>query len=131
MVSLNRFIKLAGIDLDTLVADPPGRRHYALLKSYQLNVHRGRNFVRRMMFCDLRAHLDMGAHRLTADLLVVLRLFVANKSCQLQRRATGCRAIKRKRPLSPVATCSATGWSWGIHYHLRQQRNSANSMASR
>ena len=42
---------------------------------------------RGMMFCDLRGYLDIGALRLAADLLVVLRLFVADKSRQLPPRA--------------------------------------------
>ncbi|HXY58890.1 MAG TPA: hypothetical protein VEH76_09940 [Methylocystis sp.] len=81
MITLRRCASLAGLNLDELVIGvAPAARHETLLQSYLLNMHRGRVAVRKMIVCDLLGYLDIGAHRLAADLLVVLRLFLSDEN---------------------------------------------------
>ena len=55
----------------------PSAKHHSLLSSYLLNLGRGPAAVRDMIVADLRCCLDLGASQRAADLLVVLRLFLA------------------------------------------------------
>jgi len=112
MITLRRCARLAGLDLDKLVVGvAPEKRHQTLLQSYRLNMHRGRAFVRCMIVSDLLRSLDMGAHRLAADLFIVLRLFLSEeaKIGLGSRQASGPRAscsgqaFSRRAPaLSPM-----------------------------
>ena len=81
MITLRRCAKLAGLYLDQLVIGVAlSAHHYELLKSYRLNLHRGRVAVRKMIVGDLLGYLDIGAQRYAADLLVVLRLFLSEEN---------------------------------------------------
>ena len=97
MITLRRCAKLAGLNLDELVVGvAPAARHQALLQSYRLNMHRGPVAVRRMIVSDLLGYLDIGAHRLAADLFVVLRLFLSEENHMThasRRQASGLRAL--------------------------------------
>jgi hypothetical protein len=55
----------------------PSTRHRSLLKSYLMNVGRGRKAVCAMIVGDIRRHIDLGALERACDLLLVLRLFHA------------------------------------------------------
>ncbi|MGA8169317.1 MAG: polysaccharide deacetylase [Methylocystis sp.] len=80
MVTLKHCAEMAGLTIDELILGvTPSRRHHVLLKSYQLNSDHGRAKVLEMMVCDLRGYVDIGAHRVAADLLVVLRLFLSEQ----------------------------------------------------
>lgn len=66
------------VDLNMgLIAEvAPCARHHTLLKSYLLNLHRGPASVKDLIVHDFRSCMDIGAHRVAEDLLVVLRLFL-------------------------------------------------------
>jgi len=94
MITLRRCAKLAGFNLDELVIGvAPSARHQTLLQSYQLNSHRGRAGVRRMILSDLLGCFDIGAHHVAADLLVVLRLFLSAEG-DIRRPRADRRPIK-------------------------------------
>ena len=57
----------------------PSARHHALLSSYLLNLERGPIAVRNMIVTDVGIFLDLGASQRVADLLIVLRLFFAER----------------------------------------------------
>lgn len=77
VIKLKHCAELAGLNVDELVLGvTPSRRHQVLLKSYLLNLDRGHAKVREMMICDLCGYCDIGAQRVAADLLVVLRMFL-------------------------------------------------------
>jgi len=57
----------------------PSARHHALLSSYLLNLERGPIAVRDMIVTDVGIFLDLGASQRVADLLIVLRLFFAER----------------------------------------------------
>jgi hypothetical protein len=104
MITLRQCARLAGLDLDTLmVGVAPEKRHETLLQSYRFNLHRGRAVVRRMIVRDLLRALDIGAHRMAADLFIVLRLFLSAEpqvSLASRRQASGQRAVCFGRALS-------------------------------
>ncbi len=81
MIKLKHCADLAGLDVDELILGvTPARRHHVLLKSYLLNLARGHAKVLDMMICDLRGYRDIGAQRVAADLLVVLRMFLSENA---------------------------------------------------
>lgn len=104
MVTLKQCVESAGLKVGELVLDiAPSARHRALLQSYLLNLHRGREAVLRMIVCDLRGYLDLGAQRFAADLLVVLRLFLSEQrdiACAPRRQAAAQRAVGFDQALS-------------------------------
>jgi uncharacterized membrane protein (GlpM family) len=55
----------------------PSARHHSLLAGYLLNMGRGPAAVRDLIVSDLRGFLDLGVKRRAADLLIVLRFFLA------------------------------------------------------
>ena len=78
MITIRQCAEFAGLSPDELILGVhPCARHHALLASYLLNMHRGAAAVGKMIACDLRSYLDLGAERYAADLVVVLRLFLA------------------------------------------------------
>ena len=81
MITLRQCAQLADLDLETLIVGvEPEPRHQTLLQSYRLNMHRGHAVVRCMIVNDLLGYIDIGAHRVAADLLIVLRLFLSEES---------------------------------------------------
>ena len=66
-------------------------------------MHRGSAVVRCMIINDLLGYIDIGAHRVAADLLIVLRLFLSEES-QIsnasRRRASGQRPVGLDTALS-------------------------------
>lgn len=52
-------------------------RHDALLAPYLFNLSRGPSAVRDLIVSDMRGFLDLGLNRRAADLLIVLRVFLA------------------------------------------------------
>ncbi len=78
MITIRQCAEFAGLSPDELILGVrPCARHHALLASYLLNMHRGVAAVGKMIACDLRSYLDLGAERYAADLVVVMRLFLA------------------------------------------------------
>lgn len=55
----------------------PSARHHSLLAAYLLNMGRGPAAVRDLIVSDLHGFLDLGVKRQVADLLIVLRFFLA------------------------------------------------------
>jgi hypothetical protein len=101
MITIRQCAKSAGLNIDELIVGvAPTARHYALLNSYLLNMHRGAASVRRMMICDMRGYLDIGAHRCAADLLVVLRLFLSRRRTAAPRKALNRTAVGLDRARS-------------------------------
>ena len=109
MITLKRCAKLAGLNPDAIVIGvAPEARHYTLLHSYRLNLHRGPAAVRRMIVSDLLSSLDIGAQACAADLLVVLRLFLSEQG--LARPRADRRPVRESRPLRAHAAQPLPGW---------------------
>lgn len=98
MTTLKRCARHAGLDLDKLVVAPEAR-HQTLLRSYQLNSHRGRAAVRRMILGDLQGCIDIGAQRCAADLLIVLRLFLSEQGVPRTDRRSVIESMRLSNPL--------------------------------
>jgi hypothetical protein len=56
----------------------PSAKHSALLASYLLSLKRGEAGVCNMIVADYRRFMDLGALERAADLLLVLKLFLAS-----------------------------------------------------
>jgi hypothetical protein len=52
-------------------------KHRSLLSSYLLNLKRGPIGVRKMIVADIRMAIDLGASKHAADLILVLRMYLA------------------------------------------------------
>lgn len=112
MITVAQFAMSAGLNPnEPNLGVSPSARHYALLKSYLLNMHRGRSAVRRMMLLDLRGYLDIGADRLASDVLVVLRLFLSeNRASDEAARPRSVAPQVRRTPTPRLyATAANTG----------------------
>ena len=78
MISHEQCEIFAGLSAKEMILGAPvSRRHDLLLSSYLLNLKRGPEALREMIVSDIRASLDIGADKLAADLLIVLRSFLA------------------------------------------------------
>jgi hypothetical protein len=77
MISLSECKDFAGLVLDELILGTgPTEAHRAKLSAYELNMKWGAETVRELIIGDIRVARDLGAARLAADLLVVLRMFL-------------------------------------------------------
>lgn len=105
MITPKRCAKHAGLELDELVVASEAR-HQTLLRSYQLNLHRGRAAVRRMIINDLLGCIDIGAQGCAADLLIVLRLFLSEQG-PIRRRRANRRPLREALGLSEPSRANA------------------------
>ena len=79
MISATQCAAFAGLASDEMILGvTPSAKHRSLLSSYLLNLERGPMAVRDMIIADLRRFRDLGALQPTADLLLVLRLFLTD-----------------------------------------------------
>lgn len=84
MAECSASTELAPDELD--LGASPSDKHERTLGSYLLNSHRGAAIVRDIIIADIRGFIDLGHPRVAADLVVVLRLFLAK--CPEARRIT-------------------------------------------
>jgi hypothetical protein len=78
MITSEQCKAFAGLSPNEMVLGAaPSTRHNSLLSSYLLNMKRGPEALRELIVSDIRASLDIGADKLAADLLVVLRRFLS------------------------------------------------------
>jgi hypothetical protein len=81
MITLEECAKFAALETNELFTGAVlSTRHRSLLSSYLLNLKRGPSAVRRMIVCDIRAAIDLGASRYAADLVLVLRMFLSKNT---------------------------------------------------
>jgi hypothetical protein len=79
MITVTQCAAFAGLASDELIVGiSPSAKHSLLLSSYLLNLERGPPAVRDMIIADLRRFHELGARQYTADLLLVLRLFLTD-----------------------------------------------------
>ncbi len=77
MISVAECAALAGLTPNEIILGvSPSAKHGSLLSSYLLNSARGPMAVRDMIIGDLRRFRELGALQRTADLLLVLRVFL-------------------------------------------------------
>jgi hypothetical protein len=82
MITVTQCAAFAGLASDELIVGiSPSAKHSLLLSSYLLNLERGPLAVRDMIIADLRRFHELGARQYTADLLLVLRLFLTDYPC--------------------------------------------------
>lgn len=82
MITVTQCADFAGLASDELIVGiSPSAKHRLLLSSYLLNLERGPLAVRDMIIADLRRFHELGARQYTADLLLVLRLFLTDYPC--------------------------------------------------
>lgn len=55
----------------------PSEKHEKTLSSYLLNSHHGPSVVRDIIVADIRGFIDLGLPHVAADLVIVLRLLLA------------------------------------------------------
>ena len=82
---------------EMLVGVVPARKHERLLESYHFNTGVGAGRLSARICFDIRTALQMGAPEQAADLLVVLRLFLAQNEEAVRRLRPftwGCVALK-------------------------------------
>jgi hypothetical protein len=78
MISHEQCEIFAGLAASEMILGAPvSSRHDSLLSSYLLNLKRGPEALRELIVSDIRASLDIGAEKLAADLLIVLRSFLS------------------------------------------------------
>jgi hypothetical protein len=79
MITVTECAVFAGLASDELIVGvAPSAKHRSLLSSYLLNLGRGVVAVRDMIIADMRRFRELGARQYTADLLLVLRLFLTD-----------------------------------------------------
>lgn len=99
MISLNECKDFAGLVLDELILGAgPTEAHRSKLSAYELNLKWGAQTVRELIIADIRVARDLGAARLAADLLVVLRMFLHEHP---EARRSSESAVETRRPRSP------------------------------
>lgn len=124
MISVSQCIALSGLGVNEVILGvTPTKRHDQLCESYLLIPGGRYDVLRDRIVGDIRASLELGARRLAADLLIVLRLAFArrpNSARQGGRRGFGSHAQRRtscpiERAADPFAAgrsqrCSASAW---------------------
>ncbi len=79
MISATQCAGFAGLASNEMILGvTPSAKHRSLLSSYLLNLERGPVAVREMIIADLRRFRELGALQPSADLLLVLRLFLTD-----------------------------------------------------
>jgi hypothetical protein len=77
-ITVDECAALSGLGPDEIwVGVTPSAFHESLHASYLLHQKRGWDAVRDMIVADIRSSIDLGASKLAADLLIVLRLFLS------------------------------------------------------
>lgn len=79
---MSRFTRCAALSCAPTVNEivsgaTPSARHHSMLAGYLLHMSRGPAAVRALIVSDLRGFLDLGVRSRVADLLIVLRFFLA------------------------------------------------------
>jgi len=78
LIPLSRCAELCGLGPHEMIPGAiPSPFHQSLYESYLMLCERGADFVRDLIVSDLRRALDIGATRLAAELLLVLRRFLS------------------------------------------------------
>ncbi|WP_185966518.1 hypothetical protein [Methylosinus sporium] len=78
LISIPRCAELCGLEPHEAISGAvPSPSHQSLYESYLMLCDRGADFVRELVIADLRRALDLGAQRLAAELLLVLRRFLS------------------------------------------------------
>ena len=78
MITLEQCEAFAGLaPNEMIVSAKPSSRSDSLLSSYLFSLNRGPEALRDLIVSDLRASLDIGAEKMAADLLVVLRDYLS------------------------------------------------------
>jgi hypothetical protein len=78
MISLKECAEIAGLKAKEMILGVGlTKKHIRMLSSYLLTDDRGAAEVCGIIVADLRGYLDLGALRKSADLLIVLRLFLS------------------------------------------------------
>ena len=79
MITVEQCAEFTGLALNEMVLGAiPSTRHRVLLSSYVLKLWRGPKTVRKMIVAAIRARLDLGMAKESADLVVVLRQFLSD-----------------------------------------------------
>ncbi|HEY8065504.1 MAG TPA: hypothetical protein VIF40_12395 [Methylosinus sp.] len=78
LIPLSRCAELCGLGPHEMIPGAiPSPFHQSLYESYLMLCDRGADFVRDLIVSDMRRALDIGATRLAAELLLVLRRFLS------------------------------------------------------
>lgn len=88
LISIAQCADLSGLGTNEIVLGvPPSARHNSLYESYLLHRDRSLEAIADMIVADIRRALDLGAEKLAADLLIVLRWFLSEHPQTLSREA--------------------------------------------
>jgi hypothetical protein len=98
LATLAQCAEISGLNSnEMLVGVVPARKHERLLESYRFNTGVGAGRLSARICFDIRTALQMGEPEQAADLLVVLRLFLAQNEKAVRRLRPftwGCVALK-------------------------------------
>lgn len=116
MISLNECAAIAGLRPRELVLGVAvSERHHRMLSNYLLNVKRGAAVVCAIIVADMRGYRDLGALQKSADLLIVLRLFLSKHRLEPRaalRRFTWANGETRRPPLEAAKRAATSNRSW-------------------
>jgi hypothetical protein len=131
MIAVTQCAAFAVLASDELIVGiSPSAKHRLLLSSYLLNLERGPLAVRDMIIADLRRFHELGARLYTADLLLVLRLFLTDYPCA-RCIQTGNRFAGRTLSAASLAATrqSAGGLKIGTSKKLGHHASLKNSLS--
>jgi hypothetical protein len=99
VISVSLCIALSGLDANEVVLGvTPTKRHDELYENYLFKLGKRYDALAGRIVGDIRASLDLGATRLAADLLIVLRLALAWRLKRVRRRGFASRARRSVKP---------------------------------
>jgi hypothetical protein len=114
LIPLSRCAELCGLGPHEMIPGAiPSPFHQSLYESYLMLCDRGADFVRDLIVSDMRRALDIGAERLAAELLLVLRRFLSVPRGAPRFRAAPPDAAKLAAALGVVERLAARRPSTG------------------
>ncbi len=112
MISVSLCSALSGLGANEVVLGvTPTKRHDELYENYLFNLGKRYGALPGRIVADIRASLDIGATRLAADLLIVLRLALAWRLERARRRGFESRLHRKIKPSPQRVARSAVHFS--------------------
>lgn len=124
LITVSQCADLSGLRPQELVLGAvPSLIHQSLHDSYLLHRRRGWGFVCDLIVADIRGALDLGAKKLAADLLVVLRRLLFERRAEARRRETLASRPTMESAVSLIERLSAMRVEPGRPRPLRKDGN--------
>ncbi|MBG0808694.1 hypothetical protein IY145_04820 [Methylosinus sp. H3A] len=132
LIPLSRCAELCGLGPHEMIPGAiPSPFHQSLYESYLMLCDRGADFVRDLIVCDMRRALDIGATRLAAELLLVLRRFLSVPRGEPRFRAAPPDGIAIEAALGVIDRLAARRPSSGFSRSAAQARGRMGDVTDR